>query len=82
MEQHVVTISVLEPLQLTPSYPIYITPGTFVQYELQTYKNDYVRTVSMPNPQYVWVCGNSVLKKRSEVLHGGLAATDPIRLSL
>lgn len=56
-----VTISVLEPLQLTPSYPIYITPGTFVQYELQTYKNDYVRTVSMPNPQYVWLCGNGTV---------------------
>ena len=59
--QHVVTISVLEPLQLTPKEAVYITPGTKVKYILETYKNDFVRAISMPNRQYLWSCGNETV---------------------
>ena len=58
VDQSSVIISVLEPLELHPLQTVYITPGSIIQYELKTFKNEYSRTIPMPNAQYVWSTSN------------------------
>ena len=61
VEQSSVMISVLEfqRLELHPQYPVYLAPGTMIQYELHTYKNDFTRTIPMPNSQFSWISSQS-----------------------
>ncbi|KAF2071451.1 hypothetical protein CYY_007225 [Polysphondylium violaceum] len=56
--QHSTTLSILEPLQLNPSYLLYVTPGTQIQYSLLTKKRTILENIPLPNPNYIWSSSN------------------------
>eukprot|EP01132_Coremiostelium_polycephalum_P006697 gene6697-8283_t len=56
---HSTTISILEPLQLNPSYLLYTIPGTQIQYQLLTKKRNVVENIPLPNSNYIWSSSNS-----------------------
>ncbi|EGC32478.1 hypothetical protein DICPUDRAFT_155557 [Dictyostelium purpureum] len=55
---HSTTISILEPLQLNPSYLLYVIPGTQIQYQLLTKKRTVLENIPLPNPNYIWSSSN------------------------
>ncbi|KAM9969774.1 hypothetical protein ACTFIR_001611 [Dictyostelium discoideum] len=61
--QHSTTISILEPLQLNPSYLLYVIPGTQIQYQLLTKKRNILENIPLPNPNYIWSSSNSKVGK-------------------
>lgn len=51
----------LEPLQLNPEEsPLYVTPGTHIQYSLESQqtKTDIIKRIPMPNALYQWKSEN------------------------
>ncbi|XP_049849503.1 nuclear pore membrane glycoprotein 210-like [Schistocerca gregaria] len=64
-----VSLSVLEPLHLHPSAPVFLTFYSKYQFTLKTFEKNKIRTISMPNPQYVWNSSNeSIFTVNSEGL--------------
>ena len=54
VKQSTVTIAVLEPIELDPLQPVWLTPGSLLQYQLKTFKGEYSRVIPMPNDRYHW----------------------------
>lgn len=58
---HTVSMSVIEPLELSPFKELYVAPYTLFSYKLMTYQRRLRKQIEMPNSQYVWSSSNSAI---------------------
>jgi hypothetical protein len=66
-----VQITVLEPLELRPSSPVYLAVGAALPYSLMTFRRGAYTAIAMPNPQYLWMTENRTVAsvESSGVVH-------------
>ncbi|CAM6103477.1 unnamed protein product [Calypogeia fissa] len=55
----VVVLTVAEAISLEPPSPIYIIPGTRLQYTLKTLRNNVATVVPLPSPHHRWFSANT-----------------------
>lgn len=58
---HIITLTVAEAVSLGPPSPVFMIPGTRLQFTLRALRRNEVKVISLPSPHHRWSLDNSTV---------------------